>query len=87
MSMRPAQNAGTAIPSWASADTAVPDALRWPTAATTPSGIATTTAITIPMITSGMVTWRRTPISLAIDRFDTKVVPRSPVRRSPSQRA
>ena len=47
MSRMPARNAGTATPTWENAEMTVPDGLRWRTAASTPSGIAISVAMTV----------------------------------------
>jgi hypothetical protein len=58
----PAMKLGTATPTWLNAVIAVPLARRCRTAASTPSGRATTSATAIPESTSQVVTSSRSTI-------------------------
>jgi hypothetical protein len=58
----PARKLGTATPTWLNAEISVPVARRCHTAASTPSGSATTSAIAIPQSTSHIVTSSRSTI-------------------------
>ena len=56
ISSRPAQNVGTAMPSWLTTDRPMPSARRWRAPAMMPSGTATSTDSTVDASTSGAVT-------------------------------
>ena len=64
----PAQNDGTAMPSWLATEMPTPSARRWRAPATMPSGTATTIDSTVDASTSGALT-RELLAELAGDRL------------------
>ncbi len=69
--MMPARKAGTATPSWDSAESSTPLTRRCRTAASVPKGTAMTSARIIAQTTSHRVTWSRSMSCGAIAARDT----------------
>ena len=74
----PAQNDGTAMPSWLATETPTPSARRWRAPAMMPSGTATTIDSTVDASTSGALTVSFSPSWLVTVSPFSAEVPKSP---------